>query len=221
VARILVVVEGQTEEAFINNVLAPEFWPKNIYMTPILIGRPGHKGGRVNYDRLSRDVLTLLKQQHDAYCTTMVDLYGLGAGFPGTPPPPHFSSIEKVRHVEHALKEDICGRIPEFRPGLRFVPYIQLHEYEGLLFSDPDAFASGIGQYGLSMRFRRIRDEFDTPEDINDSPETAPSKRVIAAYPRYRKVIEGTQAAGAVGINAMRSECLHFREWLEMLESIQ
>jgi hypothetical protein len=221
VPRVLVVVEGQTEESFVGSVLAPALWPHEVFATPILLGPRGHKGGRTNYARVSRDVLTFLKQDTTAYCTTMVDLYGIGKGFPGIPPPTNLSNIEKVRHVETAFKEDICQRIPDFRPDVRFIPYLQLHEYEALLFSDPLAFANGINQGNLANRFKAIRDEFDTPEDINDDPTTAPSKRVLLAYPSYRKVIEGTQAAQAVGVTKIGEECPHFREWLQTLTGLE
>jgi len=151
----------------------------------------------------------------------MVDLYGLGAGFPGTPAPAHLSNMEKVRHIEAAVKRDICDHIPDFRPDRRFIPYLQLHEYEGLLFSDPTSFAAGINQGQLAHSFQQIRDGFDTPEDINNNPNTAPSKRVLALYPGYRKVIEGTQAAKSVGIASMRMACHHFREWVEVLENVE
>ena len=219
--RVLVVVEGQTEESFVGNVLAPTLWAREIYATAILLGPLGHKGGRTNYARVSRDVMTFLKQDRSAYCTTMIDLYGIGQGFPGTPPPPLLSNLEMVRHIEAAFKQDICERIPDFRPDIRFIPYFQLHEYEGLLFSDPRAFARGINQAHLAHHFQQIRDEFDTPEDINNDPMSAPSKRVLAACSSYRKVIEGTLAAQSVGIPAIRAECQHFREWLEVLERLQ
>ena len=93
-----------------------------------------------------------------------------------------------------------------------------MHEYEGLLFSDPDAFAQSIRQ--LAYRFHEVRNEFATPEDINNDPLTAPSKRVIDIYSAYSKVIEGTLAARAVGIQKMREECPHFRGWLERLEDL-
>lgn len=64
-----------------------------------------------------------------------------------------------------------------------------------------------------------MRDKFPTPEDINDDPVTAPSKRVLAAYPQYRKVLHGTMAAQAVGLENMRRACPHFRDWLERLEA--
>ncbi len=161
-----------------------------------------------------------LKQDQGAYCSTMIDFYGLGQGFPGTPLPPHLGSIQKVEYIERAIKDDVCGRIPEFRPDIRLIPYLSLHEYEGLLFSDPDAFAQALRQPNLARRFHEVRNSFPTPEDIDDSPERAPSKRVIAIYRAYRKVIEGTLAARAVGIERMRRECEHFRNWLERIEAL-
>ena len=93
-----------------------------------------------------------------------------------------------MRHVEQAVKQDICGELPDgFRPDLRFIPYIQLHEYEAILFSDPVAFATGIDHPDLRPQFQQVRDEFESPEDINNDPETAPSKRVLAAYPKYKR----------------------------------
>jgi hypothetical protein len=221
VTRVYVVVEGQTERAFVATVLAPVLLIRNVYLTAIRLGPPGHKGGRTSYARVKRDVCVQLKQDPRAYCSTMIDLYGLGPGFPGTPPPDHLANMAKVQHIESAFKRDICEEITGFRPDVRFIPYLQLHEYEGLLFSDPRAFAKGINQPNLVGRFQAVRDEFDSPEDINNNPQTAPSKRVIALYPAYQKVIEGTQAAGAVGIPAMKEQCHHFREWIETLERLE
>lgn len=150
----------------------------------------------------------------------MIDYYGLGGGFPGTPIPEHLSNIQKVEHLELAIKDDICTRIPALRPDTRFIPYLSRHEYEGLLFSDPDALARSIGQAHLASKLHQVRNAFTTPEDINDDPLTAPSKRIINIYSTYRKVIEGTIAARAVGIQRMRQECPHFRDWLAKLEAL-
>jgi hypothetical protein len=215
-----VIVEGPTEESFVSGPLAEVLWPRQIYITPIILGVPGQKGGRTNYARVEKDIRTLLKQDPSSYCTTMIDYYGLGDGFPGTPAPAHLGNIEKVEHIERAVKDDICRKIPESRPDVRLIPYLSLHEYEGLLFSDPDAFAGALGQGQLANRLHQIRGEFPTPEDINDDPHTAPSKRVLEIYPAYKKVIEGTIAARAVGIHRIRQECPHFRRWLEKLEAL-
>src|ERR1039457_2844250 len=168
--RIHVVVEGPSEESFVNTVLAPSLWGHKVFLNPIILGVPGRKGGNVNYVRVQKDILLKLKEDRSAYCTTMLDLYGLGSGFPGTPLPLSLSNLEKVGQIERATREDIMARAPELRPDIRFIPYLQLHEYEGLLFSNPAAFAQGINQVNLANQFQSIREGFPTPEDINDGP---------------------------------------------------
>ena len=217
--RVHVIVEGPTEESFVRNVLASSLWTHAVYLIPIVLGVPGHRGGNVNYARVRKDILLQLRQDRRACCTMMLDLYALGAGFPGLPAAPNLSGIEKAMHIEQALHQDIIGRAPELRPDLRFLPYLQVHEYEGLLFSDPEALASSLRQQDLSEPLRRIRKAFETPEDINDNPSTAPSRRLIGLYPPYKKVIEGTVAAKAVGLPSMLKECPHFRDWVERLQS--
>jgi Domain of unknown function (DUF4276) len=220
VIRVHVIVEGQTEESFVREVLAPTLWTREIYLFPTLLGVPGHKGGKPNYARLRKDVLIQLKQDRTAYCSTMIDFYGLEGEFPGMPFPPDLQSIRKVVRIEEAVKADVVAELPDLRPDIRFLPYLQLHEFEGLLFSDPAAFADGIKQQLLRGPFEAVRAAFATPEDINDNANTAPSKRVLSLYPGYRKPLDGTLAAKAVGINRMRQECPHFRSWIEQLEAL-
>jgi hypothetical protein len=217
VTRVSVIVEGPTERSFVQQVLAPLLWASEIYLGATILGVPGHKGGRTNYVRVKKDVLRQLKEDRTACCSTMLDFYGLGMGFPGTPVPPNLLNVDKVIHLERAMKEDIVAEVPDLRPDVRFLPYLQLHEYEGLLFSDPEAFANGISQSGLASQFQAIRQSFPTPEDIDDNPDTAPSKRVLRLWPPYNKVVDGTRAASAVGIAAMQRECPHFRDWVERL----
>ena len=218
--RVHVVVEGPTEASFVNQVLAPSLWPLHVFLYPVILGRPGHKGGNPRYARVKNDVLKQLKQDRSGCCSTMFDLYGLGNDFPGLPLPQNLTNLDKVLRIEAAIKEDIVAELPDLRPDVRFLPYIQLHEYEGLLFSDPAAFASGIAQPHFTRLFEAIRNQFSTPEDINDDPNTAPSRQVLSVYPAYSKVVDGTLAAKAVGIRRMREECPHFRHWLEQLEAL-
>ena len=213
--RVAVVVEGPTEETFLRDVLAPVLAERSITFYPRTLR------GNTNYQRVKSIVVRQLKQDPTAYCSTMLDLYGLGRGFPGGPFPANLPSAERARRLEEAMKTEICEEIADFRPDVRFIPYLQLHEYEALLFSDPIAFASGIGQPQLASRFQQIRDEFPTPEDINDNPRTAPSKRVASVFPSYQKVLEGTLAARAVGVERMRQECPHFHEWVQRLEALE
>ena len=219
VTRIKIIVEGQTEESFVDAVLAPALWHRQIYLTPILLGVPGHKGGNVNYARVKKDILLHLRQDPAVYCSTMLDFYALGDGFPGVPPPPQLTGLQKALIREQAIYQDILESAPDTRADLRFVPYLQVHEYEGLLFSDPDAFARGLGHQGLSLQLQAVRNAFATPEDINDDPQSAPSKRVLGIYGSYRKVIEGTVAAQQVGVATMRQHCPHFNDWVSRLEA--
>ena len=219
-ARVNIVCEGPTESRFITDVLAPYFWHHGIYLTSMLLGVPGHKGGGVNYARAQKDLLLQLKQDASVYCSTMFDLYGLGADFPGTAPSPGLVAAQKALHIENAVLQDIVSIIPEHRAGERLIPYLQVHEYEGLLFSDTSAFAVALGQANLAAQLSEIRSRFETPEDINDDPNTAPSKRVASVYRQYNKVIEGTLAAQRIGVDRMLAECPHFRNWIERLSAL-
>jgi hypothetical protein len=217
VTRVVVIVEGYTEESFVQQILAPFLWPSGVYVFAIILGVPGHKGGRTNYARVKKDVLRQLSEDRAAYCSTMFDFSGLGKGFPGTPLPLNLAGVDKVIHLERAMRDDIIAHAPDLRPDVRFIPYLQLHEYEALLFSGPEAFATGIFQPGLAGPLREIREKFPTPEDIDDTPTGAPSKRILRLCRSYNKVLDGTRAAVAVGVPAMQDECLHFRDWLDRL----
>lgn len=218
--RVYVVVEGYTEEVFVERVLAPALRSCNVHLIPTIVGRPGHKGGRTEYQRVKGDVLKLLKQEQNTYCTTMLDFSGLGRGFPGMPLPPGLSNLQKVVRIEHYFKKDIENEIPNLRPNVRFLPYLQLHEFEALLFSDPHEFARSIGQPHLANCFQQIRNQFNTPEDINDGVGTTPSKRISSMFPEYQKPLNGPQAAEKITLPRMRQECHHFDEWVRQLEKL-
>ena len=102
----------------------------------------------------------------------------------------------------------------------RFVSFVMMHEFEGLLFSDSASFCRGIGRPDLEMALLQIRQGFRTPEDINDSPMTAPSKRIKKLLPEYEKPLFGAIGALEIGLHRIRKECPHFNEWLEKLESL-
>jgi len=154
----------------------------------------------------------------------MVDFYGLpkqGDGaWPGRANATGLATQSKASSVERALLKNIVEVMGvRFNPK-RFVPFVMMHEFEGLLFSDCAAFGRGIGQPNLERKFRQIRDKFETPEDINDSPITAPSKRVEDIVPGYEKPLLGTLAVLEIGLARIRAECPHFAAWLEKLESL-
>ena len=120
--------------------------------------------------------------------------------------------------VEAAMLADLQEHLGPGFDSKRIIPYVSIHEFEALLFSDCGLFASSLGQTDLAGRFQNIKDEFETPEHINDSPETAPSKRVLDIYPRYQKPLNGKEAAANIGLESIRHECRHFDNWITRLE---
>ncbi len=202
--RLYVVVEGQTEESFVNAVLLPVLLSHQVLATSILTG------GNPRWSRVRQDVATLL---HDrtAFVTTMFDLYGLGPDWPRRLPSPIHNGAVAARQIEHATAEAIASNPP------RFIPHIQPFEFEALLFSEPTLLADAIGAPAVAPRLGAIRGQFQSPEEINDSPQTAPSKRILGCFPAYQKVLHGALAAQTIGLDRMRAECPHFSAWIDRL----
>ena len=222
-SRILVHVEGQTEENFVNTVLAPHLY--NFGYTNVgarLLGNArqrSRRGGIRSWRSVRTDIVNHLAADQSTLATTMVDYYGLPHTWPGREQAGRQKILrERAASVEEAVLEDISTSIGAAFDRCRFVPYVVMHEFEGLLFSDPDRFARGIGRLDLSPEFQAIRDEFRTPEEINDSPDTAPSRRVRNLYEGYQKPLMGVLAVKAIGLDAIREECPLFSGWIEALE---
>ena len=151
----------------------------------------------------------------------MVDYYGMPSDWPGRLEPATQSPVVRAAlTIERALTLDVSRNLgSDFDPS-RFVPHVMIHEFEAILFSDCTAFAYSIGQPDLSVAFQRIRDLFDTPEEIDDSPDNAPSQRIKRLVPGYQKPLMGNLAALEIGLDSIRNDCPHFREWLVGLESL-
>ena len=223
--RLLVHVEGPTEETFVNEVLAGHLYARGYERVDArIIGNVRQRGGIRGWDSVRKDILRHLKEDRRRIVTTMVDYYALpqtgqrawpGRSGAGAMPFPH-----RAPTVHTALLADIAAGMGEDFDTRRFVPYVVMHEFEGLLFSDCTAFAEGVGQRALAADLQAIRDQFETPEEINDSPETAPSKRLAALLPGYQKPLYGNLAALEIGLEKIRLECPHFRDWLNCLEGL-
>jgi len=217
VKTVLVLVEGQTEERFIKDVLAPEFYALDFFFDPRLLitKRVKHgasfKGGVTTYGKFRNDVMRLLGEAKGRIVTTVIDYYGLPTDFPGMTTRPKSTPLERVLHVEKHIHDDF-GSPPNF------LPFLALHEFEAWLFSSPDELPNTLTQPHKSVDFGAIRDSFDDPEQINEGPQTAPSKRIAQLFPGYRKVLHGPVAAKRIGMAAIRAECPHFDAWYRALE---
>ena len=225
-ARLLIHVEGETEESFINDILRSHLYKFGYSsVTARLIGNArqrDRRGGIRAWKTVRKDIINHLKEDSECLSTTMVDFYALpqtGDGaWPGRAEAGKLEFSKKATSIESALLEDVCNELGREFNYKRFIPFIMMHEFEGLLFSDTDKFGLSIGRTDLSLKFKAIRNQFKTPEEINDSPITAPSKRIKGLIPNYEKPILGILAILEIGLDTIRKECPHFKQWLEQLE---
>lgn len=224
--RLFIHVEGETEETFVNEALAPHLYGFGYQkVSARLLGNSrnrSRRGGIKGWTSVRNDIIDHLKEDPECLATTMVDYYALpkdGHGaWPGRADAALRAFPVKATTVQGALLADVCAELGANFDPRRFVPYVMMHEFEGLLFSDCVRFAESIGRPELAGQFQAIRDAFTSPEEINDSPLTAPSKRVEALVAGYEKPLLGALAVLGIGLETIRQECPHFRAWLGQLE---
>ncbi len=215
--NVLVLVEGQTEEGFVKRVLDPFFHSKNIFLTPTVIKTkreirgPDHKGGVNSYNQVKRDILPLLNDTSADIITTMIDYYALPSDFPGYNNRPDGNCYHRVEFMENQFSADI--RHP------KFLPYIQLHEFEALIFASEDRIPGAfINVPGKLRQVTSINKSFNSPEEINENPNTAPSKRLKSIFPDYEKTFHSQLILAQVNIETLRTKCSHFNSWITKLE---
>jgi hypothetical protein len=222
-----IISEGSTEEAFVNNVLRSHFASMGIYVNTrkILTGwnkfdrRPA-KGGLLKYAHFKNDVCRWIDSDNgkpNTYYTSMVDLYQ----FPRNKESPYKREIQqisapflKVRTLEDAIGRDIDHPY--------FIPYVQLHEFEALLLADPEKLL--VLYPDKKNKVDKLKKEISGmhPEEINEKPETAPSKRIIRYIPEYegQKAQVAPLVAEDIGLFRLRERCDHFNEWITKLEKL-
>jgi hypothetical protein len=220
IIRGYVVCEGQTEETFIRDVIAPILSYQQIDLRALLISTSkGNKGGALSYARVKRFILNLIKQESNTFVTTFFDLYALDNDFPNSLESKKQTDVyKKVSFLEQAFKADIIKENSSF--SHRFFPYIQPYEFEGLLFTDIAKLTEIETTWATATNNLQVmRDNAETPEHINDGFDTKPSARLEKCLnnPKYRKTLHGTLAIEAIGIDNLLKECHHFAEWYNQL----
>ncbi|MFE9580242.1 DUF4276 family protein [Nocardia sp. NPDC006044] len=214
--RLHFLVEGQSEEIVVNNVLGPYLadrgWAvsQSIVTTRRPAGGPNHRGGVSSWSKVEREIKLLLRDSSLGVLTTLFDFYAFPPDAPGMSDiPPGLSPHERVAHVEQSLAAAAADH--------RFVPHLILHELETWVF----AAAEQVGCLLPGLTERLVKDVHMAggPELVNDGPDTAPSKRIFNYCPRYSKTSDGPLAIADLGVVGLRSQCPHFDEWLDHLDS--
>ncbi len=213
--RLNITAEGQTEEKFVKQTLSTYLGQYNISTNVRCVltskdKRKYYRGGLISYEKAKNDIITWLKEDNhsDVIFSTMFDLYALPQDFPKFKEAQKYTDpYQKVKHLEDAFKEDIND--------VRFLPYIQLHEFETLLLSKPQELKYEYFEHEDSInKLVELLKDKRNPELINDKPETAPSKRIIKLIPEYEcnKVAVGAAIANMIGVEFLKSSCKHFND---------
>lgn len=214
--NIYIYCEGPTEESFINEILYPYFFNIGIAVYPIICttkrtATQKYKGGVSDYAKIKKELILICKQHRNEYVTTMFDYYAMPSNTPGINNDEPNINV-RINQIEHAIEADIGQANCKF--------HFMLHEFEGILFSNPDSFFL-IANDDVVNSIQAIRNSYQTPEHINNSPETAPSKRLKALIPNYAKIKNGTLLSKDMGIDVIMNECPHFREWIQSIVALQ
>jgi len=219
--RVLAFVEGQTEEKFVREIVSPLLASRNVFIIATTPGPRRAHGGVPSWGRAKRELLRYLKEDTGRFVTTMFDYYGLPSDWPGKDGARREERIAtQAETIEQAIHTDVCAELGESFDEARFLPYIQMHEFEALLFSDTKVLAEAVPPPNLQAHFDAIVQECGEPEGIDDDPETAPSKRICRLVPGYQKIVHGNNAAKRIGLATMRERCPHFAQWVGILEQL-
>ncbi len=216
--RLIIICEGQTEQEFCKDVLAPYFILKNIQIQAPLIKKS--KGGIVKWTVLKKEIENYLKQNNNVFVTLLIDYYGINEKHKF----PYWDEANKIpdkqlrlKRIKEEMQKDINNSFNK-----RFIPYIQIHEFEGLLFCNKEIFDKNFEKNEFSdyKYLTETIKTFPNPEDINNGNDTAPSKRLDRIIKGYDKIIYGSMIAQEIGLKAIREKAPGFNNWIKTIENI-
>lgn len=221
--RLYIFVEGDTEEAFVRETLAPHLRARNVWAEPILVTtrRDRRTGAKLNrgggsWKNWLKDLTILIRSQRgaDVRITTMFDLYGLPKDFPGP-------ALKVARNITVRI-ESLEAAMAEAVGDFRFIPYLQCHEFEALVLAGLDELPALLSDEKARAGVEELRASIGAlgPEDVNDGRDTAPSKRLLRYVPGYRKTLMGPLVTEACGLAALRAKCPRFDAWVQKLEGL-
>lgn len=215
--RLVIIVEGETEESFVNNILCPYFCSKGLYNTIQCFKTKHSHGGMSKYSYIKKDILNTIYEK-DVVVSMMIDFYRLPSDFPG------FNDLKAMQtHQEQAnlletrIKKDLENSQKQLFEN--FIPYIQLHEFEALVFASINGIDSLFERSEMDYNgLMNVIQQYPNPEDINNHPDTAPSVRLKKLISGYNKVLHGINIIDAVDMNELLEKCPRFKVWVESME---
>lgn len=219
--RIHCIVEGPTEVSVFTSLLTPYIQKKTgayIIFTSIKYT----DGGIVKFSKMFKEFKEHLKDK-EKIVTTFFDYYGINRNhnfkYYDEAKSGNLNKKEGVELLEKGMKESLAEKGYNVK---NFVPYIQLHEFEALLFSSIEGFNFQFDSPRVIKELEDVIKKHPNPEEINDSSTTAPSKRIIkivetTGRDRYNKVVDGESIAMNIGIEKILEKCPRFNNWVSLL----
>ena len=217
-SEVYLVVEGATEQLFVERILAPYCAVHGVYLHPTQVSKKGAKGGDVRFARVKTCVGNFLKQRSDTRVGTFFDYYGLKdwPSLDEVRTAQGLSTTEIAKRLNDSAAAELSREFPELNVAERFVPFLAVHEFEALLFSDASLLASSLGIDAAPIN-AALR-EYGSPEAINTRPDKIPSRQIANWLDgRYIKTVQGVAIADKIGIDKMRAACPNFDDWLNRL----
>lgn len=224
-SEVVALVAGETESTFVRDVLCGHLASRDVWVWARLPGHAVRRGGIRKWESIRGDILRTLKERAERVCTTMFDFYAMPRTWPGRAEAAELSAVKKGPCVERAMLTDLIRFAGNpFRPE-QFIPYVQVHEFEALLFTDVTILAceltsTCVAPADLRDRLAEILAVAGQPEAINDSWDTCPSRRIAGLVRGYHKRLDGPKVAQKIGLAAIRERCPHFGQWLDRLEAL-
>ena len=217
-SEVYLVVEGATEQLFVERILAPYCAMHGVYLHSTQVPKKGEKGGDVRFARVKTCVGNFLKQRSDTRVGTFFDYYGLKdwPSLDEVRAAQGLSTAEIARRLNDSATAELAHEFPELNVANRFVPFMAVHEFEALLFSDASLLASSLGiDVALIDEALRV---YGSPEAINTRSDKIPSRQIANWLEgRYIKTVQGIAVADKIGIDKMRFACHNFDDWLNRL----
>jgi len=221
--RIFIIVEGETEERFVRRILYPHFINLGIHLEPelwVTNRKTGSAGGGRSFDLIENHLRRRIQRYStdtNVYISTMIDLYR----FPRQGNTVYDEDVILANsgiNKKTLLEEKLYRRFSFYR----FIPYIQLHEFEALLYSDISKLVLFYTDKQYEISQLACATIGISPEDINDRIETSPSHRIIDTIPVFekQKATVGPTIADAIGLNLIREKCPEFDKWVKKMETI-
>lgn len=183
----------------------------SILKTKRVAHEPAGRGGVSTWIKIHREIDLLLRSRFDLL-TTVIDYYGFPPDAPGMGDRPRGDAVARVEHVERAVAERIDHPT--------FLPHLVLHETETWVLAAIDHVGELRNDVAGARSLRQTVAECGGPEFVNDGPTTAPSKRLLAQWPTYRKTLEGPLAIAELGLPRLRQQCPHLDGWLRRIEAL-